>query len=165
MKPTELATRLGLTEDPAPLRFLAEAAYLWLDLGHVDKATKIFDSLVALCPADPTGFLGLGDARMKEGKAKQAVSALKKATRSPRVQVDTLAFAWRKLGDAQMLAGNRQLAEKAWEQAIETDPSGSDGALAQNRIQALREGPTLDDMDALLERLSDEFPGGPGVAG
>lgn len=152
---TELAERLGLVDDPAPLRFLAEAGWLWLDLGHPEHAEVLFRTLVTLCPDDPTGYLGRGDALLKAGRAKDAAAAFKKATQSPRAQVATLAFGLRKLGDAQMMAGSTRQARSSWVQATETDPAGPDGSLAAERIRALDATPSLDDVDAFLGGLGD----------
>jgi tetratricopeptide (TPR) repeat protein len=156
MKTSELAELLDLKTEPTQLFFLAEAGYLWLDLGHADKARAIFESLGALCPDDPTGHLGSGDACLAEGRYREAAAAFKKATQAPCILVATLAFAYRKLGDAWLMADQPQQAVKAWRAASEVQPSGSEGELARNKIQCLEQGLTLKDMEALLVQSSDQ---------
>lgn len=150
MTTSELATRLGFKQEPEPLFFLAEAAYLWLDLGHAEQAQRIFDALIILCPDDPAGQLGLGEVHLAAGRYKEAVAAFKRATEAPCVLVETLAYALRKLGDAWLMADSPRLALKAWQQACDTHPDGAEAELARNKIQCLQQGLTLADTAALL---------------
>ena len=154
MKTHELAERLGLKDDPEQLFFLAEAGYLWLDLGHLAQAKTIFTALVTLCPSDPAGYLGLGEVHLASKSFRDAVSAFKRATQAPCVLVDTLAFAHRKLGDAYLMSDNPKAAIRAWNQACEIHPDGPDAEQARNKIQCLEQGLTLQQSEAFLGALN-----------
>ena len=150
MTTSNLAESLGLKQDPEPLFFLAEAGYLWLDLGHDEQARTIFEALITLCPSEPAGYLGLGEAHLATGRHREAVSAFKRATQAPCVLVETLAFAYRKLGDASLMADNLPAARRAWGQASEVHPDGVDAELARNRTRCLEEGLTLSEAEGFL---------------
>src|SRR5256885_9935442 len=82
------------------LQFLAESAYLWSYRGQHDKAVPMFEALTLLAPSDPIGYLGMAEAYLSQRKFKEADRAADQAARTPRIDRQTLAFAYKLRGKA-----------------------------------------------------------------
>jgi len=138
-KPSDLATRLGLRQDPEPLRFLAEAGFLWLDLMRLEPAESIFAALVSLAPYDPAGHIGIAEVKRRRQDLAGALAALDKAAASPHADAKTLAMVFRKRGEVNVLQKKPTLAEKAFSKVVELDPEGEEGEVAKAYITAMRQ--------------------------
>jgi tetratricopeptide (TPR) repeat protein len=136
-KESELATRLGLRHDPEPLRFLAEAGFLWLDLMRPEPAEAIFNALVTLAPNDPTGYVGLADVRRRNGDVSGALSQLDKAARAPHADALALATIFRKQGEMHILLKKAAAAEKAFAKVVQIAPDGPEAEVARAYVEAL----------------------------
>ena len=128
------------------LRFLREAAYLWMYRGEAEKARTIFEALNELAPNSPVGMLGLCELQMAAGKYRDAERSARKATRAPGIDAQTMAFAYMQQGRALL---RDQKFEKAWPvlaRALEVDPGSDVGETARELIEALRSLRTTTDV-------------------
>lgn len=137
-KDSDLAASLGLRSDPEPLRFLAEAGFLWLDLLRLEPAESIFAAVVALAPDDPTGHVGNAEVKRRRGDLTGALGSLDKAARAPHADAKNLAMVFRKRGEVNLLQKKRELAEKAFLKAAALDPDGPEAEVAMAYVEAMR---------------------------
>ena len=137
-KDPDLAARLGLRSDPEPLRFLAEAGFLWLDLLRNEPAESIFSAIVTLAPNDPTGHVGLAEVKRRRGDFAGALASLDKAAKAPHADAKSLAMTYRKRGEVHVLQKKPDLAEKAFLKAASLDPDGPEAEVSKAYVDAMR---------------------------
>ena len=142
-KESEIATKLGLKQDPEPLRFLAEAGFLWLDLRNVEEAGRVFEALCVLAPDDPIGHLGLADVERMRGNLREALGLYDKAAHCGNNAARSLAMIFRKQGETHALAKDPEKAIAAFERAIALDPNSDEAATARDYIAVLNRRPDL----------------------
>lgn len=142
-KESEIATQLGLKQDPEPLRFLAEAGFLWLDLRNFDEAARVFEALCVLAPDDPIGPIGLGDVERMRGNFREALALYDRAAHCGNNAARSLAMIFRKQGEAHALAKDSTKAIAAFERAITLDPNSDEAATARDYIAVLNRRPEL----------------------
>ncbi|MEM7203137.1 MAG: tetratricopeptide repeat protein [Planctomycetota bacterium] len=138
----DFATALDVRrDDHRPLRFLAEAAHLWLDLARFDRARESFEGLLALAPNSPVGWLGLGSVCLAEGNYREVERFAKQAGRVPGADANTMAQAATLRGRALLAGGRLREAAAALQQAAEVDRDGPAGDVARELLAQMEQEP------------------------
>ncbi|AEI65874.1 MULTISPECIES: tetratricopeptide repeat protein [Myxococcaceae] len=117
-------------------RVLLEAGYLWLDMGHFDKAKEIFSGAAALMPRSEVPQLALGAVEFSQGRHDKALQAYRVAQRLAPQSALPRAHA----GEALLFMGKVPEALKELKAAMDLDPDGDGARLAQSLIQAKEAG-------------------------
>ncbi|MCY1015458.1 tetratricopeptide repeat protein [Pyxidicoccus sp. MSG2] len=115
---------------------LLEAGYLWLDMGHFDKAREIFAGAAALMPKSEVPQLGLGALEFAQGRHDKALQAYRSAQRLAPQSALPRAHA----GEALLFMGKVPEALKELKAAMDLEPDGDGAKLAQSLIQAKEAG-------------------------
>ncbi|WP_163996715.1 tetratricopeptide repeat protein [Pyxidicoccus caerfyrddinensis] len=115
---------------------LLEAGYLWLDMGHFDKARDIFAGAAALMPKSEVPQLGLGALEFAQGRHDKALQAYRSAQRLAPQSALPRAHA----GEALLFMGKVPEALKELKAAMDLEPDGDGAKLAQSLIQAKEAG-------------------------
>lgn len=115
---------------------LLEAGYLWLDMGHFDKAREIFAGAAALMPKSEVPQLGLGAVEFAQGRHDKALQAYRSAQRLAPQSALPRAHA----GEALLFMGKVPEALKELKAAMDLEPDGDGAKLAQSLIQAKEAG-------------------------
>ena len=115
---------------------LLEAGYLWLDMGHFDKAREIFAGAAALMPKSEVPQLGLGAVEFAQGRHDKALQAYRSAQRLAPDSALPRAHA----GEALLFMGKVPEALKELKAAMDLEPDGDGAKLAQSLIQAKEAG-------------------------
>ncbi|QSQ18684.1 tetratricopeptide repeat protein [Pyxidicoccus parkwayensis] len=115
---------------------LLEAGYLWLDMGHFDKAREIFAGAAALMPKSEVPQLGLGAVEFAQGRHDKALQAYRSAQRLAPQSALPRAHA----GEALLFMGKVPEALKELKAAMDLEPEGDGAKLAQSLIQAKEAG-------------------------
>jgi tetratricopeptide (TPR) repeat protein len=95
----------------------------------------MFLQMTSEFPDSPMGFFSLGRLYLDERRWAESVKALAEAVRLD----PAYAAAWVALGDAQLGAGARDEAKRAWQQALETPLGKRDLSLQADLEQRLRD--------------------------
>ncbi|MBJ6763100.1 hypothetical protein DRW03_01955 [Corallococcus sp. H22C18031201] len=111
---------------------LLESGYLWLDMGHYDKARELFAGAAVLMPRSEVPQIGLGAVEFAQGKHDKALQAYRAAQRLAPHSALPRAHA----GEALLFMGKVPEALKELKSAMDLDPEGDGGRLAQALIQA-----------------------------
>ena len=117
-------------------RVLLEAGYLWLDMGHFDKAKEIFSGAAALMPRSEVPQLALGAVVFSLGLLETGLLAyraglgLAPQSSLPRAHA----------GEALLFMGKVPEALKELKAAMDLEPDGDGARLAQSLIQAKEAG-------------------------
>jgi tetratricopeptide (TPR) repeat protein len=137
---TDYAALLGMKGDAnEPLRLLAEAGYLWLYLGQLDRSAQAFEALLVLAPNAPAGHVGLAEVKLADGDYGAAARSALAATRSPQIERDVMAWAIVLRGDAAMGQRNAREAAGMWTRARELAPQSSAAEIAGNRLERAKQ--------------------------
>jgi Flp pilus assembly protein TadD len=115
---------------------LMEAGYLYMDMGNFKAAQTIFSGAAALFPKSEVPQIALGTLEFSQGHHEKALQAFRAAQRAapksglPRAHC----------GEALLFLGKKAEAEKELKAAIDLDPDGDGGNLAQALLQAVEAG-------------------------
>jgi tetratricopeptide (TPR) repeat protein len=115
---------------------LLETGYLWLDMGHFDKARDVFAGAAALMPKSEVPQLGLGAVEFAQGRHDKALQAYRSAQRLAPQAALPRAHA----GEALMFMGKVPEALKELKAAMDLEPDSDAAKLAQSLIQAKEAG-------------------------
>lgn len=115
---------------------LLETGYLWLDMGHFDKAREVFAGAAALMPRSEVPQLGLGAVEFAQGRHEKALQAYRSAQRLAPQSAVPRAHA----GEALLFMGKVAEALKDLKAAMDLEPEGDAAKLAQALIQAKEAG-------------------------
>jgi tetratricopeptide (TPR) repeat protein len=129
---------LGLSDDPEPMWFMAEAG-IWLhNAGEFEKAGCLFGALATLSPEEPLGWIGLAKVALDRSDAREGHRYATAAIRCVRHTNATRSESHFVLGRSLALQGKLRDAGLAFARAASADPDGPYGQLAakaQNSLQ------------------------------
>jgi tetratricopeptide (TPR) repeat protein len=115
---------------------LLESGYLWLDMGHFDKAREIFAGAAVLMPKSEVPQIGLGAVEFAQGRHDKALQSYRAAQRLAPQSSLPRAHA----GEALLFMGKVPEALKELKAALDLEPDGDGARLAQALIQAKEAG-------------------------
>ncbi|RKG94489.1 hypothetical protein D7V97_38805 [Corallococcus sp. CA053C] len=119
-----------------PAMVLLESGYLWLDMGHFDKAREVFVGAAALMPKSEVPQIGIGAVEFAQGHHDKALQAYRVAQRLAPLSSLPRAHA----GEALLFMGKVPEALKELKAAMDLEPEGDGAKLAQALIQAKEAG-------------------------
>jgi tetratricopeptide (TPR) repeat protein len=115
---------------------LLETGYLWLDMGHFDKAREVFSGAAALMPKSEVPQLGLGAVEFAQGRHDKALQAYRAAQRlAPQASLPRA-----HAGEALLFMGKVPEALKELKAAVDLEPDSDGAKLAQALMQAKEAG-------------------------
>lgn len=110
---------------------LLEAGYVWMDMGQFDKAREVFQGAAVLMPKSEVPQLALGTLEFAQGRHDKALQAYRTAQRlAPRSGLPRAHAA-----EALLFMGKGEEAAKELKAAMDLDPDGDGGRLAQALIE------------------------------
>lgn len=115
---------------------LLEAGYLWMDMGHFDKAREVFSGAALLMPKSEVPQLALGTLEFAQGRHDKALQAYRAAQRLAPKSSLPRAHA----GEALLFMGKANEAQKEFKAALELEPEGDGARLAQALMDANEAG-------------------------
>lgn len=128
-------------------------AVLTLKAGDAGAAREMFDGILQDSPDDATALIGRGQLHLAGERYEDAVADLRAALR--KVPDNLLALTL--LADAQVRAGDLDLAEDAWRRVLQVTP---DDPVAQSRlVDVLLAAGRPDDAIAAAEEMAGRTPG------
>ncbi len=114
------------------LRLLMETGYLYFHMNRLDEAREVFEGLVPLAPNSDAPHVALALLHYGQSRHEQAEQAFRAGLEiNPKS-----AFALANFGDFLFFHGRNAEAMDALNRAIDIDPNGPDGKLAQSLLDA-----------------------------
>ncbi|MBS2032839.1 MAG: tetratricopeptide repeat protein [Deltaproteobacteria bacterium] len=115
---------------------LLEAGYLYMDMRNFKAAQKVFNGAAALFPKSEVPQLALGTLEFAQGHHEKALQAFRAAQRvAPKAGLPRA-----HCGEALLFLGKKAEAEKELKAALDLDPDGDGGKLAQALLDAVEAG-------------------------
>ena len=115
---------------------LLEAGYLWLDMGHFDKARDVFAGAATLMPKSEVPQLALGTLEFSQGRYDKALQAYRAAQRL----APSSSLPRAHCGEALLFMGKVEEALKELKAAQQVEPKGDGARLAQALLEAKEAG-------------------------
>lgn len=123
-----------LTREEAVL--VMEAGYIYMDMGNWKAAAQVFQGAAALLPKSEVPHIALGTLEFAQGRHEKALQAYRQAQRvAPKAGLPRA-----HVGEALLWLGKAAEAEKELKAAIDLDPEGDGGKLAEALLQAKEAG-------------------------
>lgn len=115
---------------------MMEAGYLYMDMGNYKAAQQVFTGAAALLPKSEVPHIALGTLEFSQGKHEKALQAFRAAQRvAPKAGLPRA-----HCGEALLFLGKKAEAQKELKAALDLDPDGDGGKLAQALLDAVEAG-------------------------